>query len=84
MGRICWRNIFERKRGYVEKRNPLISYGAQRQNRTADTRIFNPLLYRLSYLGEAKVVITKASVRVKKNCEVFFELFFCLNVGLLV
>jgi len=25
--------------------------GAQRQNRTADTRIFNPLLYRLSYLG---------------------------------
>ena len=24
---------------------------AQRQNRTADTRIFNPLLYRLSYLG---------------------------------
>jgi hypothetical protein len=26
-------------------------HGAQRQNRTADTRIFNPLLYRLSYLG---------------------------------
>jgi hypothetical protein len=26
-------------------------YGAQRQNRTADTRIFSPLLYRLSYLG---------------------------------
>jgi hypothetical protein len=26
-------------------------YGAQRQNRTADTGIFNPLLYRLSYLG---------------------------------
>jgi hypothetical protein len=25
--------------------------GAQGQNRTADTRIFNPLLYRLSYLG---------------------------------
>ncbi len=25
--------------------------GAQRQNRTADTGIFNPLLYRLSYLG---------------------------------
>jgi hypothetical protein len=27
------------------------TYGAQRQNRTADTGIFNPLLYRLSYLG---------------------------------
>ena len=26
--------------------------GAQRRNRTADTGIFNPLLYRLSYLGE--------------------------------
>ena len=25
--------------------------GAQRRNRTTDTRIFNPLLYRLSYLG---------------------------------
>ena len=25
--------------------------GAEAQNRTADTRIFSPLLYRLSYLG---------------------------------
>ncbi len=25
--------------------------GAQRRNRTTDTRIFSPLLYRLSYLG---------------------------------
>jgi hypothetical protein len=25
--------------------------GAQGRNRTTDTRIFNPLLYRLSYLG---------------------------------
>jgi hypothetical protein len=24
-------------------------FGGSRQNRTADTRIFNPLLYRLSY-----------------------------------
>ena len=28
-----------------------ISLGAQGQNRTADTGIFSPLLYRLSYLG---------------------------------
>ena len=27
------------------------SDGAQGRNRTTDTRIFNPLLYRLSYLG---------------------------------
>ena len=25
--------------------------GAQERNRTTDTRIFSPLLYRLSYLG---------------------------------
>ena len=29
------------------------SYGAQGRNRTTDTRIFSPLLYRLSYLGLA-------------------------------
>ena len=34
--------------------NPLSAkeiVGAEGQNRTADTRIFSPLLYRLSYLG---------------------------------
>ena len=30
----------------------LLNDGAQTRNRTTDTRIFNPLLYRLSYLGE--------------------------------
>ncbi len=28
------------------------SSGAQGRNRTTDTRIFNPLLYQLSYLGQ--------------------------------
>ncbi len=28
------------------------SFGAQRRNRTIDTGIFSPLLYRLSYLGK--------------------------------
>ncbi len=32
----------------------LITSGAQGRNRTADTRIFSPLLYRLSYLGEER------------------------------
>ena len=32
--------------------NLQLVYGAQGQNRTADTGIFNPLLYRLSYLGK--------------------------------
>ncbi len=29
--------------------------GAQRRSRTADTGIFNPLLYRLSYLGKPEI-----------------------------
>ena len=29
----------------------MIVFGAEGQNRTADTGIFSPLLYRLSYLG---------------------------------
>ncbi len=29
----------------------VVESGAQSRNRTSDTRIFNPLLYRLSYLG---------------------------------
>ena len=34
-----------------EKRSMMAS-GGQGQNRTADTRIFSPLLYRLSYLAK--------------------------------
>ena len=34
----------------ISKRN--IKKDAQRRNRTADTRIFSPLLYRLSYQGK--------------------------------
>ncbi len=29
--------------------------GAQGRNRTTDTRIFNPLLYQLSYLGVCSI-----------------------------
>jgi hypothetical protein len=29
-----------------------LNFGGQGQNRTADTRIFSPLLYQLSYLAE--------------------------------
>jgi hypothetical protein len=42
----------QRKTGYTVKRNPLISienFGGLGRNRTIDTRIFNPLLYQLSY-----------------------------------
>jgi hypothetical protein len=33
--------------------------GAQRRNRTADTGIFNPLLYQLSYLGKSEAVASE-------------------------
>ena len=45
------------KRKYIEKaltavhRKSTGIRGAETQNRTGDTRIFSPLLYRLSYLG---------------------------------
>ena len=38
-------------KGSEQRENYLMSYGAQGRNRTAHTRIFSPLLYRLSYLG---------------------------------
>ena len=41
--------------------NPLFSLrknGAEGQNRTADTGIFSPLLYRLSYLGMPEREVT--------------------------
>ena len=36
---------------------PLFVRGAQGRNRTTDTRIFNPLLYRLSYLGNIELLL---------------------------
>ena len=37
--------------------------GAQGRNRTSDTRIFNPLLYQLSYLGNLQRSLCGASYR---------------------
>ena len=33
-----------------------LAHSAQNRNRTSDTRIFSPLLYRLSYLGNKRVM----------------------------
>ncbi len=47
----CFRNNKARSRaGFVRILN-----GARRRNRTTDTGIFNPLLYRLSYPGMLRV-----------------------------
>jgi hypothetical protein len=37
--------------------------GGQGQNRTADTRIFNPLLYRLSYLAISRPISRHPEVK---------------------
>ena len=40
----------------------LSRFGGLGQNRTADTRIFNPLLYQLSYRAESNIVTLYARV----------------------
>ena len=44
---------------------------AEGQNRTADTRIFSPLLYRLSYLGPIKNKV--CPIRSPDFCQDFFK-----------
>ena len=52
--------------------------GAQGRNRTADTRIFNPLLYRLSYLGKKECVYNQHLC----NCQLDIFLFgLCFALG---
>ena len=49
--------------------NPLILLkisGAEGQNRTADTGIFSPLLYRLSYLGKTLFLLLDPRFFVKR------------------
>src|SRR5690606_12386167 len=41
--------------------------GAQGRNRTSDTRIFNPLLYQLSYLGTRPAGVFAAGPGVYRN-----------------
>ncbi len=43
---------------------------AEGQNRTADTGIFSPLLYRLSYLGFEKL---QSYIELSMICQDFFE-----------
>ncbi len=50
-----------------------VEYGGQRQDRTADTRIFSPLLYRLSYLAlRKKEIKTQISLSSKFFAEIFW------------
>ena len=47
--------------------------GAEAQSRTGDTRIFSPLLYRLSYLG-VKVILVFPLVCCQAKC---FMIYVC-------
>ena len=47
--------IFDKKRDIRHSYIPLSAVG---QNRTVDTRIFSPLLYRLSYNGVTKAILS--------------------------
>ena len=49
------KNVFKNKKDLAKTAKSLISLSAETQNRTADTGIFSPLLYRLSYLGLVKL-----------------------------
>ena len=53
----------------------LLTNGGSRQDRTADTRIFNPLLYRLSYRAVFVEVAIKLNIRacVKPFCQTFYK-----------
>jgi hypothetical protein len=45
-----------------------INRGAETQNRTGDTRIFSPLLYRLSYLGtNGDLIVSEKFVKKKRH-----------------
>ncbi len=48
--------IFPKEKGVKPFGLTPSSLGAETQNRTGDTRIFSPLLYRLSYLGTGGMV----------------------------
>jgi hypothetical protein len=57
----CWGN----KKGLGTSAKPFSNNGAQRRNRTTDTGIFNPLLYRLSYLGNGRTGLDPSEARIK-------------------
>ncbi len=48
-------------------RKPASNSGGQRRNRTTDTRIFNPLLYQLSYLANESISIATIPYKSKFN-----------------
>jgi hypothetical protein len=54
--------------------------GAQSRNRTSDTRIFNPLLYQLSYLGTQGASIGKAFALVQPFASGCVEIFWTSNI----
>lgn len=62
----------DRKKAHIAV--SLFEYGAQGRNRTADTGIFNPLLYQLSYLGQRGAIRRIWPQGVKRNMGIFLNI----------
>gem|GEM_PF-1681730 len=58
-------SVMAKKPDFYTISNVLGRSGAQGRNRTTDTGIFNPLLYRLSYLGTVAPAFTGAFFRLR-------------------
>jgi hypothetical protein len=51
--------------------NSFAKFGGRSGNRTCDTRIFNPLLYRLSYPASMQTCITICKSRIIANLNIY-------------
>ena len=49
----AYEQVPTKKKRHSREEMPLSRFGGLGRNRTTDTRIFNPLLYRLSYRAQA-------------------------------
>ena len=70
---------FSRERRVCNALKSLRVGGGQGQNRTADTRIFSPLLYRLSYLAIEGITTCFDSTFSASRIPCDHEVFLCVN-----
>ena len=66
----------------LHPRNKILTYvmekSAQNRNRTSDTRIFSPLLYRLSYLGTPQTFVILSQVpNLVNHYIMYYFILFC-------
>src|SRR5699024_376881 len=83
-GHDKWPTYFSGIKKALDKQELNSIDGAPRRNRTTDTRIFNPLLYRLSYRGNSAVLNPFAVARSSPK-RLFFKrgVAVCTIIGLI-